>query len=82
MTLQVERSGLVAYVRKKTRKDGTIRWYARYLGTDGRYHEEGGHPSKLAAARRARNESVRHWAAGPDGSTDDEADRWCPSPAG
>jgi hypothetical protein len=43
----------VAYARKKTLKDGTIRWYARYLGADGRYHEEGGYPSKLAAAKAA-----------------------------
>jgi hypothetical protein len=54
MTLQVERRAIVAYVRKKTLKDGSIRWYARYLGTDERYHEEGGYSSKLAAARPPR----------------------------
>jgi integrase len=48
----------VAYVRKKTRKDGSIRWYARYLGADGRYHEEGGYPSKLAAAKAAAKKEV------------------------
>ncbi len=48
----------MAYVRKKTRRDGTIRWYARYLGTDGRCQEEGGYLSKLAAAKAAAKKEV------------------------
>jgi hypothetical protein len=44
--------------RKTTRKDGSIRWYARYLGADGRYHEEGDYPSKLAAAKAAAKKEV------------------------
>ena len=44
----------MAYVRKKTRKDGTVRWYARYLGADGRYHEEGGYPSSSRPRRPPR----------------------------
>jgi integrase len=43
----------VAYARKKTLSDGSVRWYAAYLGTDGRYHEEGGFRSEREAERAA-----------------------------
>jgi integrase len=39
----------MAYVRKRQQKDGTVRFYARYLGPDGRYHEEGGFTSRREA---------------------------------
>jgi integrase len=41
----------VAYTRKKTLKDGSTRWYAAYLGADGRYHEEGGFRTEREAGR-------------------------------
>lgn len=41
----------MAYTRKKTLKDGSVRWYAAYLGTDGRYHEEGGFRTEREAER-------------------------------
>ena len=40
----------MAYVRKRKQKDGTVRFYARYLGADGKYHEEGGFTSRREAA--------------------------------
>lgn len=43
----------MAYARKKTMKDGSVRWYAAYLGADGRYHEEGGYSGKKEAERAA-----------------------------
>ena len=48
----------MAYVRQRHQKDGTIRFYARYLGTDGRYHEEGGFPSRREAERVATRREV------------------------
>jgi integrase len=39
----------MAYVRKRQQKDGTVRFYARYLGADGKYHEEGGFASRREA---------------------------------
>src|SRR5437867_12510156 len=41
----------MAYVRKRTGKDGVTRFYARYLGADGRYTEEGGFTSRREADR-------------------------------
>ncbi|MFL6241136.1 MAG: tyrosine-type recombinase/integrase [Actinomycetes bacterium] len=43
----------MAYVRKRAGKDGVTRFYARYLGADGKYHEEGGFASRRAAAKVA-----------------------------
>jgi len=48
----------VAYSRKKTLKDGSVRFYAAYLGADGRYHEEGGFPSKREAEKVAGRREV------------------------
>jgi integrase len=44
---------MVGYARSKRLRDGSVRWYAVYLGLDGRYHEQGGHDSKRAAAKAA-----------------------------
>jgi integrase len=43
----------MAYARKRIGKDGTTYFYARYLGADGKYHEEGGYPSRRAAEKAA-----------------------------
>ena len=43
----------MAYARKKTLKNGSVRWYAAYLGADGRYHEQGGFRSERDAERAA-----------------------------
>lgn len=48
----------MAYSRKKTLKDGSVRYYAAYLGADGRYHEEGGFSSKREADRVAGRREV------------------------
>ena len=48
----------MAYSRKKTLKDGSVRFYAAYLGADGRYHEEGGFPSNWEADRVAARREV------------------------
>lgn len=48
----------MAYVRQRCQKDGTIRFYARYLGTDGRYHEEGGFRSRREAEKVATRREV------------------------
>jgi integrase len=48
----------MAYVRQRRQKDGAVRFYARYLGADGRYHEEGGFPSKREAERAAARREV------------------------
>jgi integrase len=51
----------VAYAQRKTLKNGTVRWYARYLGDDGKYHVEGGFPNEREALRIAnqREEEAR-----------------------
>src|SRR4051812_29571898 len=41
------------YVREYRLKDGTRRFAARYLGADGKYHEEGGFTSRREADRAA-----------------------------
>jgi integrase len=41
----------MAYVRVKRRTDGTVRYAARYLGADGRYHEEGAFASRREAEK-------------------------------
>lgn len=43
----------MAYVRKRAQKDGTVRYYARYLGPDGRQHEQGGFLSRREADKAA-----------------------------
>ena len=43
----------MAYARKRVGKDGTTYFYARYLGADGKYHEEGGYRSRRAAEKAA-----------------------------
>ncbi len=48
----------MAYSRTKTLKDGSVRYYAAYLGADGRYHEEGGFPSKREAEKVAARREV------------------------
>lgn len=48
----------MAYVRSRRQKDGTVRFYARYLGADGKYHEEGGFPSRREAERVAARREV------------------------
>ena len=57
----------MAYARQKTLKDGSVRWYAAYLGADGRYHEEGGYLSKREAERAAgrieRDSEHGHWSS-------------------
>lgn len=47
----------VAYVRKKVLAGGA-RWYAAYLGSDGRYHEEGGFATKREAQKVAHTREV------------------------
>ena len=57
----------MAYVRQRRQKDGAVRFYARYLGADGRYHEEGGFPSRReaekVAARREVDAQRGDWAS-------------------
>ena len=57
----------MAYARRKKLQDGSIRWYAAYLGTDGRYHEEGGFRSwreaERAAAKREVDAERGEWAS-------------------
>ena len=48
----------MAYTRKKTLKNGQVRHYAVYLGTDGRYHEEGGFTSAKQAQKVASQREV------------------------
>lgn len=50
----------MAYAQKKQR-NGVERWYARYLGDDGRYHVEGGFTSEREALKVAhqREEQAR-----------------------
>jgi integrase len=43
----------MAHATRRKLKDGTIRWYARYLGADGKHHEQGGYSSERAADRAA-----------------------------
>ena len=57
----------MAYVREYQLKDGTRRFTARYLGTDGRYHEERGFVSRRdaekAASQREVNATRGEWAS-------------------
>lgn len=48
----------MAYARKKRLSTGTVRWYGVYLGSDGRYHEEGGFGSRREAEKVARTREV------------------------
>lgn len=48
----------MAYARRKKLLDGSVRWYAAYLGGDGRYHEEGGFRSRREAERVAAKREV------------------------
>jgi integrase len=43
----------MAHTTRRVLKDGTARWYARYLGADGKYHEQGGFTNDRAAERAA-----------------------------
>jgi glycine betaine/choline ABC-type transport system substrate-binding protein len=43
----------MAHATRRTLKDGTVRFYARYLGTDGAYHEQGGFTSRRDAEKAA-----------------------------
>src|SRR3954454_9571509 len=51
----VERNPAMAYVRQRKQKDGTVRFYARYLGADGQYHEEDGYTSRRDAEKAGAN---------------------------
>jgi integrase len=57
----------MAYVRKRAGKDGVTRFYARYLGADCNYHEEGGFTSRREADRvgaKRENDATRgDWAS-------------------
>lgn len=48
----------MGYARSKKLRNGSTRWYAVYLGLDGRYHEEGSYTSKRAAERAAAQKEV------------------------
>jgi hypothetical protein len=52
------RSCPAAYVREYRLKDGTCRFAARYLGADGKYHEESGFTSRREADRAAGKREV------------------------
>jgi integrase len=60
----------VPYARSKTLSTGLIRWYAAYLGADGRMHEEGGYTTRREAERVAhRREAAAasgDWASAAD----------------
>ena len=57
----------MSYGRKKTLQDGSVRWYAAYLGGDGRYHEEGGfrtrREAERVAAKRENDAERGEWAS-------------------
>lgn len=61
----------MAYTRKKVLKDGSVRWYAAYLGADGRYHEQGGFRTEREAgrvgARLERDAERGDWSSPVDG---------------
>jgi len=61
----------LAHAKRKTLKDGSTRYYARYLGSDGKWHEEGGYPTKREALKVAHQREVEaergEWVA-PDAS--------------
>ncbi len=61
----------MAHAKRKTLKDGSTRYYARYLGSDGKWHEEGGYPTKREAQKVAHQREVEaergEWVA-PDAS--------------
>jgi integrase len=44
---------VMGYATRRTLKDGSVRFYAKYLGADGKYHEEGGYASKKQAEKAA-----------------------------
>jgi integrase len=48
----------MAYATRRVLKDGSIRWYAKYLGADGKYHEEGGFTSKREAEKTAAKREI------------------------
>ena len=61
----------MGYATRRTLKDGSVRFYAKYLGADGKYHEEGGYTSKReaekAAARLEVDASRGDWTAPTSG---------------
>jgi len=48
----------LAHTKCKTLKNGSTRYYARYLGSDGKWHEEGGYPTKREAQKVAHQREV------------------------
>jgi integrase len=46
------------HAKRKTLKNGSTRYYARYLGSDGKWHEEGGYPTKREAEKVAHQREV------------------------
>ena len=48
----------MAFATRRTLKDGSVRWYAKYLGADGKYHEEGGFASKREAEKTAAKREI------------------------
>ena len=63
----------MAHATRRTLKDGSVRFYARYLGADGRYHEEGGFKSEKEAVKVAAQREVEaargDWASPMAGRT-------------
>jgi integrase len=63
----------MSYTRPKTLKNGTVRYYAAYLGADGRYHEEGGYKTEKEAAKIAAQRELEaargDWASPMAGRT-------------
>lgn len=48
----------LAHAKRKTLKDGSTRYYARYLGSDGKWHEEGGFNTEREAKKVAHQREV------------------------
>ena len=48
----------LAHAKRKTLKDGSKRYYARYLGSDGKWHEEGGYNTEREAKKVAHQREV------------------------
>jgi integrase len=63
----------MSYTRPKTLKNGSVRYYAAYLGADGRYHEEGGFKTEKEAAKVAAQRELEaargDWASPMAGRT-------------
>ncbi len=48
----------MAHAKRRTLKNGSARYYARYLGSDGKWHEEGGYATKREAEKVAHHREV------------------------